>query len=298
VVENEDAGSSPESVAASFPEVTVAEALDEGADLVTESTDTVMEPDSCPEQEFSEIGLLGDLEEEKDGNGDKWIEEGATESGNANDSSLDHDKIPLQLDDAPDVWEEFPSFSGLSRLENESEAVSAELIEGLSGELLQDEPRLILQLAKDEPVEAVAEAVEDPMDYFQIYYHCGEGYSETASVVEAYDALSTQVIEMHVWAQGPIVSLRLDPARRPGRLWLKRIEVWNSDTHLPVYGSSEENAFDNIEPIGDIEVEGIEGDCLVLASLGDDPQIHLQLEASGFERAMVSVEFQFEPAKA
>jgi len=185
-------------------------------------------------------------------------------------------------------WSEFPGVSELPKLGEENDENILPVID--SNEV--DEAHLE-KIGRASDLSDTEFGEEDPLDWFQVFWAEADAFSEFNSVTESYDAHETHTLEIKIDCDEFIRKIRLDPSNRPGKLSLRRIEIWDSKTHLPVFISSEENAFDNLTPCGDFEVEGIEHDSLILESIGRDPQIVLDLGESQVNHIILSIEFSF-----
>src|SRR5690606_33055445 len=107
-------------------------------------------------------------------------------------------------------------------------------------------------------------------DCFQVFWSDSKAFSEERSLVQTYDAASTSSLEFEVDADCPVAHIRVDPADRAGRLCLRRIEIWNRSPQQLIFEASEENAFEDLLPMGDLEVEGIERDTLWMSATARD----------------------------
>jgi hypothetical protein len=149
-----------------------------------------------------------------------------------------------------------------------------------------------------EPQEATIEPQtegipEDNNDWFQVFWSTGESFSETQAKAQPYTADTDLCIEFQIDSASQIHEIRLDPSNRPGLISLRRVEIWDDESHLPIFSSSEENAFDNIKPGDGIEVKGIERDALLLEAMGNDPQILIDMADFPISRCTITVEFGF-----
>lgn len=261
---------------------------------------------SEPEDMNPEIGaitlnishLFDDDEEEE--SLDPWMVAVAPEDSLIGDTDVEE---PLKIsiedseEDTPNEWTEFPETSAITKLGEESDETTLDgVVDGdsetiapltLARSVVEETP------LQEEKGEEAVEENDDPLDWFQIFWTDGESFAEENSVAESYFAHDTHALEIRIESDAPISMIRIDPCNRKGKLALRRIEIWNNLTHMPMFTSSEENAFDNIMPCGDFEVEGIEHDSLVLEAVGDDPQIILDLEKTDGANIIISVEFTF-----
>ncbi len=290
------------------------EELELAADL-GENSDEQNEAERSEEASENFVDL--DLDEEAEISDevlDAWSSSDTDELEGEPDAELEvgqFDSIYLPSEEASkdeneDDWTEFPENSGITKLGEESEETTLGSVAEIEEEsqplkLKKEDESENIESQHTEAEEAVkpgeveeAEEEDNPMDHFQIFWSDGiEAFNQTNSTLESYLAHETHGLEIRIDSDTQVKKIRLDPSDRKGRLYLRRIEIWNSKTHMPVFVSSEENAFDNIEPYGDYEVEGIEHDSLILNSIGNDPQIFLEIEESECQSIMISVEYSF-----
>jgi hypothetical protein len=220
--------------------------------------------------------------------GDPWQSDG-TASGDV--PTPPWDSAPSGSDPQHSHLQEDESEVPPLRLADESEETTLDAALEPDG---MDSPPAPLRLATPEQ-EAELEPGDSGTseDCFQVFWSHGEDFEESRSTVQPYVAASTSVLEIRVDADAPITRMRLDPNQCEGKLCLRRIEIWDNVTFRPVFASSEENAFENLSPMGDLEVEGIERDTLLMASCGNDPQLVLDLPDGQSTSVTVSVEFEF-----
>jgi len=222
------------------------------------------------------------------------------EPGGSDDSKIDSEGAADAVgfvdeedgNDEGEDWREFPESSEITLLGEESEENTLHSIEE---EVIVSNPLSLAKPGPDGEFESsqLEEDDNDPLDWFQVFWSPEEEFKEENSVTESYHAAETHALEIRIETDKPVKKLRLDPSNRKGTLALRRIEIWNAATHMPVYSSSEENAFDNLVPSGDFEVEGIVHDSLVLDALGRDPQILVDIPEPDADRIIISVEFNF-----
>lgn len=173
--------------------------------------------------------------------------------------------------------------------------------ESLVGKISDDEPKSDDEVsvieAKQGSSEVTAiegsEEIDDALDWIQLFWAKDKVFSESDSIAKSYVQAEQLYLELSIQASTSVNFIRLDPSNRKGTVTLRRIQIVDNESNLAVFISSEENAFDNIVPTGDFEVEGIELDALMLKSIGSDPQIMINLKDSYLTDFTLSIEFGF-----
>ena len=288
--------------------------VEEGGDSVSETELEALDEEDGLITEVEDIDVLAanfeSSSEESVLDGEGNVTEEVEETPNPSEFEIEDEisdvqdptAITFQEDETEDEndWKEFPEATEMTRLGEESDDTTLSSID--EDEIYKKPLSLVrpdhgdaeaTELEEEAGEEADESMDEDPMEWFQIFWSANNNFQESDSFTEAYLADETHALEIRIDADEPVKTLRLDPSNRNGKLALRRIEVWNASTHMPIFSSSEENAFDNLIPAGDFEVEGIEQDSLVLEAVGRDPQIILDLSESGAEKIIISIEFNF-----
>lgn len=178
------------------------------------------------------------------------------------------------------------------RLDEESEQSFLSAQESIAGVESENPPLRLKKPPLDSSASVDATTLQDR---FQVFWSDSKAFSEERSLVQSYDAGTTSSLEFQVDADCPVSHLRVDPSDRSGRLCLRRIEIWNRSTQQLIFETSEENAFEDLVPMGDLEVEGIERDTLWMSATARDPQLLMELGGAFTNPFSVRIEFEFSP---
>ncbi len=153
-------------------------------------------------------------------------------------------------------------------------------------------------LAEEATEEGISEEVqEDRPVLLQIFWAEEGAFSEEDSITEIYEPENAMNFDVDIESIYNFNYLRLDLSNQPGVITLESIEIYDDITQEVVFLANEENAFSNITPAGDVEVEGIELNTLELKATGDDPQILISFDDISLRSARVSMKFGFRRAE-
>ncbi|MCG8527398.1 MAG: hypothetical protein MI748_13520, partial [Opitutales bacterium] len=141
------------------------------------------------------------------------------------------------------------------------------------------------------------EVKEDRPVLLQIFWAEEGAFSEEDSITEIYEPENAMNFDVDIESIYNFNYLRLDLSNQPGVITLESIEIFDDLSQEVVFLANEENAFSNITPAGDVEVEGIELNTLELKAIGDDPQILISFDDISLRSARVSMKFGFRKAE-
>ena len=256
-----------------FEDLKIAESITEDEESVSmeDGSDFEEVVEEEPESDPQRIDFESILDAEI---GESEVVEEESESDDTEKISFDEDSFSDDDTEAEEESQEESPGSDMTVLSEspESEEDEEEQPETASGETTAD----------DEP------------DWFQVFWAKDGEFIEKDSITEPYHEGNSLYLEFAIQAARDVNMIRLDPCNRPGVVSIRKIEVRDNESGLIVFSASEDNAFDNIVPSGDFEVNGIEQDALILKSTGMDPQLIIHVKHTIVRNFTLTMKYDYQ----